>query len=673
MTALAAISRSGDAACANDCSSNGRCNAHSACECYRNWMGNDCSLRVCYFGRAFVDTPTGDLNSDGSVGAQTSVTALSANTPSSELFDETYGMGDLQVGTYSEAHFYAECSGKGECSRESGQCTCFTGYEGEGCTRVSCPSSTDATCSGHGVCLRLADTDMSMGTSVFTYESWDSLKTQQCKCDALYEGIACDQRACPSGDDPVTKYQQLTKICGIWGLNDQRKSLNPQETATGHDPSEQINGLAATNPPTYANEIVYGTVSGAKGLLTFFCGVKSTDITPRDLSTTAQVTAENTCKGYTTETDCEDALKGGLAANNCAWQAAITQTTPTYGTEKCITIQSEEGLFTVSDSIVTANSMYFLNTTTTSRIERPYREELVQANEVQTVQIDGACSGFDYSTDSERCQSTAGVCSPQSTSVFGSTSAKKLATSICALGSTGSASPVLEAFVAGGGTASDLCNRMVYTTGAACTVRNPFALTFEDEFGYKFTTRTIECFAYSADYSTTPTDMTGVADAALFIERAATAEHCRGLIESALEDLPNSALIDVDAIDQKAGSYNDPSLASPGDAVIEWTPSGAKGTRDHFIDIYFISNTGDTKMLTVLGQDSEDYAVSQEYVHHADHYTAPLTEVVEKIKGTSDNAVCSNRGTCDYSTGICKCFQGFTRADCSLQNVLAMY
>merc|ERR1719440_637262 len=55
------------ASCPNDCSGNGECNVYSACDCYRNWMGADCSERVCYFGVAFVDTPQGDLNSDGFV------------------------------------------------------------------------------------------------------------------------------------------------------------------------------------------------------------------------------------------------------------------------------------------------------------------------------------------------------------------------------------------------------------------------------------------------------------------------------------------------------------------------------------------------------------------------------------------------------------------------------
>jgi len=32
---------------------------------------------------------------------------------------------------------------------------------------------------------------------------------------------------------------------------------------------------------------------------------------------------------------------------------------------------------------------------------------------------------------------------------------------------------------------------------------------------------------------------------------------------------------------------------------------------------------------------------------------------------------CSRRGVCDYDTGICECFQGFTDEDCSVQSNLA--
>ena len=40
----------------------GDCNVFSACKCHRNFMGGDCSQRVCGYGMSAVDAPAGDLN-----------------------------------------------------------------------------------------------------------------------------------------------------------------------------------------------------------------------------------------------------------------------------------------------------------------------------------------------------------------------------------------------------------------------------------------------------------------------------------------------------------------------------------------------------------------------------------------------------------------------------------
>merc|ERR1711957_1017451 len=210
------------------------------------------------------------------------------------------------------------------------------------------------------------------------------------------------------------------------------------------------------------------------------------------------------------------------------------------------------------------------------------------------------------------------------------------------------------------------------------------------------TTRTIECVSYkdpSYPYPTavnTCTDANGDVDSACTaynvdeatceaetdsssstncVFTAAAAEVCRSLVESALEDLPNSALADIDVDDSRAGYWD-----WDADNLKTWTPSSysISETNDFQLDINFISNTGDIAPLTVLGQDTEVISVF-DVNHHAEKYTEPDVVVLELTKGTTDNAVCSNRGSCDFSTGTCKCFQGFTRHDCSLQNVLAMY
>lgn len=39
--------------------------------------------------------------------------------------------------------------------------------------------------------------------------------------------------------------------------------------------------------------------------------------------------------------------------------------------------------------------------------------------------------------------------------------------------------------------------------------------------------------------------------------------------------------------------------------------------------------------------------------------------------GINDAPECSDRGVCDYSSGICKCFKGYNGIDCSAQSALA--
>ena len=44
--------------------------------------------------------------------------------------------------------------------------------------------------------------------------------------------------------------------------------------------------------------------------------------------------------------------------------------------------------------------------------------------------------------------------------------------------------------------------------------------------------------------------------------------------------------------------------------------------------------------------------------------------------GTSGNLCqvdCSNRGLCDYRTGVCKCFNGYYEEDCASTSELAVY
>ena len=106
------------------------------------------------------------------------------------------------------AHRNAECSNIGFCDRDTGKCTCPSGYTGKACARTACPND----CSGHGTCQSLkqffTDADESAttvegGAVTLSYATaWDATKAYGCKCEDGFRGPDCSMQECPSGVDP---------------------------------------------------------------------------------------------------------------------------------------------------------------------------------------------------------------------------------------------------------------------------------------------------------------------------------------------------------------------------------------------------------------------------------------------------------------------------------------
>eukprot|EP00567_Pseudictyota_dubia_P009535 CAMPEP_0197444514 /NCGR_PEP_ID=MMETSP1175-20131217/9984_1 /TAXON_ID=1003142 /ORGANISM="Triceratium dubium, Strain CCMP147" /LENGTH=338 /DNA_ID=CAMNT_0042975319 /DNA_START=51 /DNA_END=1067 /DNA_ORIENTATION=- len=149
---LAALVACASAACPNQCSGHGRCGSDDVCSCFYRWTGNDCGQRLCKEGLAWVD------------------------------------------GSDANPHSWAECSNKGICDRDSGECQCFPQYDGAACERSVCPND----CSGHGTCEYIHE------LSTWSSTNWDYWKIQGCKCDGGWDGTDCSKRLCPKGDDPLT-------------------------------------------------------------------------------------------------------------------------------------------------------------------------------------------------------------------------------------------------------------------------------------------------------------------------------------------------------------------------------------------------------------------------------------------------------------------------------------
>lgn len=217
LTIAAAVAAFAAAECPNACSGHGTCGDYDSCVCYHNWQAADCSERTCQFGLAHVDTPKGDLDGDRAIemAGNPSATVVSGGDVYAKGTSEAYPhmfeyVPTVDLASLAEtpsaatnyrlsntAHDYMECSNKGVCNREVGECECFPGYEGSACQRASCPNR----CSGHGVCKTIAALEDDASGAPYTL--WDKDITMGCKCDGGWSGPDCSSRDCPVGVDPM--------------------------------------------------------------------------------------------------------------------------------------------------------------------------------------------------------------------------------------------------------------------------------------------------------------------------------------------------------------------------------------------------------------------------------------------------------------------------------------
>lgn len=163
LAVAAELIRSTLAYCPNSCNNHGSCGKFDICTCVSGangdplWTGADCSSRMCPKDVAFI----GDV--------------VAAN----------------------DVHPLAECSNKGECDRNTGQCICYKGFEGIACERTACPNS----CHNNGVCYTQQELAEDAGRE---YDiPWDAEKMYGCVCDMGYRGIDCSLVECPSSVDPL--------------------------------------------------------------------------------------------------------------------------------------------------------------------------------------------------------------------------------------------------------------------------------------------------------------------------------------------------------------------------------------------------------------------------------------------------------------------------------------
>ncbi|KAF0688124.1 Aste57867_20230 [Aphanomyces stellatus] len=120
----------------------------------------------------------------------------------------------------NQIHVPAECSNRGVCSRDAGQCVCDAGFTGVACDKLACPGD----CSKSGLCVPMSQLALLRSPYGYVYNSiWDaqqifgfvsSWMTTQHDISVV--------ATCPNGDDPMTIGQvneiQLIKCTATAGF-----------------------------------------------------------------------------------------------------------------------------------------------------------------------------------------------------------------------------------------------------------------------------------------------------------------------------------------------------------------------------------------------------------------------------------------------------------------------
>jgi hypothetical protein len=248
--------------CPNSCSGHGQCNRTQTCECYKGWDGaRDCSLRDCQRGIALFSSGTHSTTDNN----------------------------------------MAECSNAGVCDRFTGFCTCYTGFVGPACERLTCPpypeegeENVENICNGHGICTSLYDAGLlhgedSAGGTIGdglgpAYTGWDKNFIHGCVCEWGWGGFDCTKRLCPKGDDPLTTGNHLVftvttnvvsgTLGGLWIIK-----------FVGHEVTIEADGSALSDLACTA------AFNSLLNIETATCVVSGVDSTTKAATMTVTVTA----------------------------------------------------------------------------------------------------------------------------------------------------------------------------------------------------------------------------------------------------------------------------------------------------------------------------------------------------------------------------------------------
>jgi hypothetical protein len=206
------------------------------------------------------------------------------------------------------------------------------------------------------------------------------------------------------------------------------------------------------------------------------------------------------------------------------------------------------------------------------------------------------------------------------------------------------------------------------------SAQGSFTLTFTDSFGKDWTTRPIPASdrdetahaVLALDSFKQPTgNVAGETTPEVNEGRVTTGvQTTQHHIRAALMALPNDVINDVEVSMDVTGSNNNIRYR------VTFIGSGTSGKRNLLQCNHIgcdvdgcqprfpgILPAGTDTMCTVKGATSYNFETETVATDGAQ-------------SGTGEDTECSNRGICDYSTGQCGCFEGYTGEACSIQTIL---
>lgn len=138
---------------------------------------------------------------------------------------------------------YVECSGRGRCNRDTGECICDKNFIGQSCDKLSCPSVTYQDCSGHGKCISMRqnaelhiqnvkcfDQDGTQDPVVVPYyenpiSSWDANRIYGCRCQSGWKGYDCSIPECSYGAVTYKNHTHSTSYLTIPRLDEKNTNF----------------------------------------------------------------------------------------------------------------------------------------------------------------------------------------------------------------------------------------------------------------------------------------------------------------------------------------------------------------------------------------------------------------------------------------------------------------